>query len=541
MALAGMVVVLLLSSGPAATGSAPVAPPPPPHSVRAEAVHSAATGSTGGAVAELRVDAADPAIVPYSGVESNLTAYSAPTMPDNSQLQIATAVVLGNYDAVFGIFLNNTIAPVPFFEVFSNSTDQGLRLVYWPSFALDPSTGYLFALVRTAGTVWEFTLDGRPLGGNATTASYDFGLAAGTWARSVSLTEIAAYASTPFAPPSVTATLAFAVLRPNGWYLPHNGTASTSGSIAGPWGLEGMTQHPTLAPGEVESGPTIASLPNGTNVWTGGPVPVRVTLTLGSGLLPAAGSTPLAITVLSSSGLAISMAAVYLTDSMGGLFFPPALVTGPEGNSSSTFIAPNASARETDQIRANSTIFGFAGSAIAAVVVTAAVQVTLDAPSSVRVETSGTVTVDVRAVVANGTPLAGVLVTFSVSGAAGIDPTTTITDGSGEATTVVLAPGAPATVTLIATAVSPGYWGATRVTVQVVAPATVWWGNDIPYVVGGALAILVLVALVMLYRRATRKEQELPPMGRLRLPKPAAPTEPGATEPVSGPGPPAHP
>src|SRR5579863_5909387 len=87
--------------GPPSAGRVAGSSPP---DVRAPQVGSGATG-------RLVVETSDPAAMPNSGLRTNITAFSSPTLPADTSLQVSVTETIGAYDAVFGIFLNDLLPP----------------------------------------------------------------------------------------------------------------------------------------------------------------------------------------------------------------------------------------------------------------------------------------------------------------------------------------------------------------------------------------------------------------------------------------------
>lgn len=479
-----------------------------------------------GGQAEIRVDAADPLAVPNAGLEVNLTGYTSTLIPPSASFEVSAVDIVGAYQAVFGLFQNTTLVPTPFFAVFTNTTDKLLALRYWFGFPIDPGAGYEFALTRATGTNWSFTLNGAPLGGNASAAGFDFGVPAATWASGISFSELALYGASPVLPPNVTVSLDFATLRPSGWYLPTLARASFVGSVGRPWGVEGNLQHPTLAPGETVSGIDIAPLLNGTDLWSGGPDSVSVSAQLPIATLPSLGSTRFSVSVSGPSG-ALSGVAVSFGGGAGGVYAPATVLTDPTGTAATVFTAPNVTSRTLAALRATVSTFGYRGNATADLNVTASVQVFLRAAANVTVPVSSTTAVTFTAATASGAPIPGLLVTFATTGAGGIQPTAAQTDGSGGVSVELLAPGAESDLQLRATVVEAGYWGSVVVGVHVAPrPVTGTTLSTVLYLGLGAGVAGVVLALVVRERRRRAPTLPLPPLPRLR----AGPHAPGRAE-----------
>jgi hypothetical protein len=478
---------------------------------------------------ELVVTSADPAGVPNTGFETNLTMFDLTSLPAASAFQVSSFDVLGRYVAVFGVFANTTIPPIAFFSIYTNNSDTRLLLEYWPGLALDPGVGYCFALTHTTGGHWEFTVNGEPFGFAAPNATFDFGVPSGNWSRGIGFTELSEWSNEPFLAPEVTATLALAEFTGAGWYLPRPANATTSGASVEPWGLAGTLQRPALAPGEIESGPKEASLPNGTALWESGPVPVELRMTLNNTALPASGGTYANLLVDDTSGVPLDGVWISLSDSAGGRFYPPLTETDPNGSARAVFVAPNGSVALLDRISAVVSILGFVGSAAVNVSVAAAVHVELEAPAVVKAAAAGQVAVTLRLLDVNGTPLPGVGVSFNLSGPGGLVPPAAISDLNGTVETTVLAPGTPEVVELMARVVAPGFWGFAVTTVEVVnaaAPSgpSPWTNLGVGL---GLAAVFAALAYAEYRARERHPYRPLPPFRRRSAPPaPPAPAPP---------------
>jgi hypothetical protein len=520
-----------LPTAPHAPGAGPAGGPPRPVGPTAPIAlgpASARSPSAAGGFSELSVLPSDPATVPNEGLEMNLTAYAPPALPANSSFQLSAVLVVGAVEAVFGVFQSASFGPIAFYALYSNSTDVRLALEYWPDFPLAPGTGYRFALTWIQGGSWEFTVDDRPFEDNLSRADVGLNGSSATWSPGVGFTEIAEYSASPFVPPNVTATLAFAVRTSSGWYLPAPATMSSFGRIAVPWGLEGATQHPTLAPGEVSSGSGVASQPNGTVLWSTGPQPLAVALTADPPVVPALGGVQLNVSV-ARGGAPMPGVFVYLADRGGGVISPALVESGPLGTAHAILRAANVSANRSDSILATIVLFGFRGNASAGLLVTAPVQLLLDGPGRLLAPPFARIGLSFRVHTPAGGAVAGVMVQFGVIGAGGVEPFSTVTDTDGRTNVTVLTPGGAGSLTVVASVVAAGYWGTARVTIDVVAP-----GPDSPVgppaLLGALAGLLVAGALaVLLLGRRRPPRHPLPPLPQAfrRAPPPArAPDQP---------------
>ncbi|MCI4350062.1 MAG: Ig-like domain-containing protein [Thermoplasmata archaeon] len=476
----------------------------------------------------------DPAAVPNAGLRLNVTDFASTPLPPNSAYQLGVEEVIGAYEAVFGLFENPSTAAVPFFSVFTNLTDQNVHLAYWPGLTLIPGESYDFQLVRTNGTNWTLTVDGALFAGNRSAGVFDFGAASATWLASIGFSQVALFPATPFLPAVVTVPLAMAVLAAGGWYLPNVATTTFTGAPSAQWGVEGRLQHPTLAPGELETGSQIANVTNGTALWTGGPVPVRVGASCASAQV--VGTVPVGVTVIVTSvgGAPLPGVTVYLHDAQHGQFTPASTMTNGTGGGTTLFLTPNVSATLSDPVTAQVTLFGYVGRAVVAIELTPPAQVFLAAaPSSPVLAPGGQVELAFRAQDGSGATVAGAFVAFSASGNAALAPPAGVTDGSGRVTVNITAGPSTTPFTLTATVTGVGKWGSTQVVVTVRAAHA----HPNPLAPLAPYLFLIGVALVVafaVYLRS-RRRRPVPAMALkeyARRPEPAGPLTPVAPGPA---------
>jgi hypothetical protein len=493
----------------------------------------------------LSINTTDPGVMPNDGLRVNLTAFASTIVDPETSFQAAASETIGGYDAVFGIFENSIYAPVAFFSVFSNQTNANVHLAYWTTLVLVTGASYDFALRATNGTTWNLTVNGATFGGNATAGSFDFGVAQSTWLGGLSFTEVALFQGQTTVPTLLSVPLALAVHRPSGWYLPQSGSTYFQGLGSPPWGVEGRLQHPTLAPGEVETGISVPSLSNGTALWTGGPAPVDLTISLPTRETVGTEVTLVDVEVTDPSGAPIPGVALYLNDSLGGSYTSPSLLTNGTGGATSAFETPNVSATSNDLVQATVTSLGYDGYAGVGLTLTPPVEVVVDlGPGATTVVPSGTLLLEFTTHDAGGAPQSGVFLSFSVLiGAGTFSPEFGTTDSAGDVSVLLSAPSAPSTLTIEASVADGGEWGHRIVVVSVENPKPSFWGADGPAIEAIALvgAIALLVAVVWRTRRRRRKALPAMPIRQywreVRSGSTPAPAGPVSRTPPSGGGP----
>ncbi|MCI4339951.1 MAG: hypothetical protein L3J73_01595, partial [Thermoplasmata archaeon] len=503
---------------PAAPTTSPAAAPVPPLGALRELgrLPSALPLPEVGAQGRLIVGTSDIFAVPNDGLRVNLTPFSEPPLGTDASFQAGVEETIGGFDAVFGLFENTATAPIPFFTVFSNTTDQTVHLAYWPNATTLPESTYDFELTRTNGTVWELQVNHAIFGGNATAGQFDFGATSSTWLGGLGFSEIALYPTTSSAPSMFSVPLAMAVHQASGWYLPVEAHATFTNSGGPAWGIEGRLQHPSLPPGSLVSGTSVASVPNGTVLWTGGPIGVSVAVAVPSdapGFSNIAGS----VSVTTSTGAPIPGATVFLSDQLGGSFTPSSIVTGGAGGGSFAFGTPNVTQSGTDNVRALVTTFGFTGVAETTVALTPARQVFVRALATGPAVAPGTA-LDLSFVAqdAGGLAVAGIGLSFGTS-AGRLLQNYGVTASDGTVTTTLIAPNASGALTVRAIVSGGGIWGGTSVNVTVRSPAPSLLSPLVVALSGIAVAVLAALAAVMVFRRRRARRPPVPP---LRLPRP---------------------
>ncbi|MCI4356728.1 MAG: hypothetical protein L3K18_06270 [Thermoplasmata archaeon] len=519
----------LLSAAPSGAGAARGSSTRPGDAGVAVAPLRPISPSALGAAARMVVTTSDPASVPNDGLGTNLTAFGTASFPANSSFQTGAEEVIGAFDAVFGLFTNDKTAPVAFYEIFTNSSDQVVRLEYWNALPVAPGAPFDFRIQQTSGTVWTLTVNGALFDGSSANATFDYGAVTADWAAGVGFSEIAIYSTTTTVPSSYIATTALYVHRPTtGWYLPRNATATYTGPPGAAWGVEGRNSLPSLAPGEVESGTSLATVRTNSSLWSGGPVPVQVAVAPTAATVPGLGVIGVTVNVSTLSGAALGDVPVYVGDTLGGNASPSTVLTSSSGSGATLLTAPNESASEADLLVATVTILGYFGSASAPITVTASVHVdVVPSPPTLAIGPGGSTSVTFRTVDTTGRSYPGVALTFgtaelgdpNASGAHLVltaTPDAGITDASGNLTIVVTAPPGAGAFALVATVTALGAWGHANVHVDVRPPPPTFWqryGTTIILpVVALAVVGVIVIAVALSVRRERRRRPPLPEM-----------------------------
>lgn len=502
-----------------------------------------AVPATGGGQGRLLVTSADPSIVPNDGVRVNVSAFASQQFPPNSAFQVGAEETIGGFEAVFGIFENTGTLPTAFFSVFTNRTDVNVRLTYWVDLGLVAGDAYDFELLRSAGTNWSLTVNGQPFGGSAANATYDFNATAATWATGIGFSEVALYGATPTVPALLTVPLALAVHRVGtGWYLPVGGTTSYAGGGGPQWGVLGRLQHPTLAPGEIETGSQVANQTNGTALWNSGPVGVTVSVAFPAEPIVATVPSLVDITVTQSTGAPIPGVSVYLRDAENGSFPLPSVITNASGGAIGLLDTPNVTRAGPDLVTANVTLFGYRGVGTAELALTPSVQVRIAVdPASPVVPPGGRLSITLTTTNRSGAAAPDVLLTFTIAAGATITPVYGTTDSGGRLTVALTAPPNVGDLRLTIVVQDVGEWGTAVVTVHVADVVDGFVLPPLSELVGiGSLAALGVIALVVFVRvrRGRRRLPEMPLRRYLResrAPTPP-PKGPGAGAPERPPG-----
>jgi hypothetical protein len=485
----------------------------------------------------LVVTTADGLAFPNDGLRVNLTAFPPSQFPSDASFQVAVEETIGGYDAVFGLFENSVFPVVPFFSVFSNSTNQPMHLAYWTDLTLLSGTAYDFELQPWNGTLWQLTVNGLRFGENTSQAQFDFNATESTWVGGMSFSEIALYPSLPTAPPVMTASLTFATHRPSGWYLPTSATTLITAPTGSAWGIAGRLQNPVLAPGTTVSGTSVPAPGNGTDLWTGGPVAIGVSLTTPASAVSLT-AVSLSLRTSTVTGAALPGVAVAVADALGGSFTPGGLITNSAGSAGLAFETPNVSAPTPDLVTVRVTTFGYVGSTGVNVTLTPAAEVILVPDGGTNyLPPGGVATVGWTAFAANHSVLPGILVTFSASSGT-LDPEFATSGPGGHLSTTLngtlVRSGFVNVVAIVATA---GTWGRNAINVTIGAPPSpAAWAVFVEPAIVAAIALLVAATLFVAWKR--RPKTPLPPMAlprRRRFPPPGAPPAgPTRTPPSTG-------
>jgi hypothetical protein len=490
-------------------------------------------GALGGEVI-LRATNNDSGAAPNLGAETNITDFEPVPMPAHAAFQANGEMVVGACQAVFGIFENWTLDPTAFFEIFNNTTDASVRLLLWPGYVLTPGTGYGFSFVWVGGTSWRAEVDGVPFADSTNDSTVDCGVAQSRWAGALTFSEVAQFPTTGFAPPNVTAGLAFATLVGGAWRLSTGAFFSGFGVLPGPWGMEGRLQHPTLAPDEVVTGPAVPVLANGTSLWTGGAVPVALTISVSNGSVPASSADTVVAQLNTTTGVPLAGVPLGFSDTAGGTFGPSVTSTGPTGRASTGWLSPNGSRAVTARLTATVRLPGYLANASVSVQVGASVELTVSAPASVTLAPSGSVEIVFRTTNRTGAPVAGALVEFSASSAVGsVTPVSATSDAAGNASTTFLAARTVGSATLTARVQGPGEWGVASVRVDVVAPPASLLQRVEPFLPDILAAAAIGAIAVGLFVYARRPRRPVPVLATIKPSSFLARAEPGETSPPS--------
>lgn len=488
--------------------------------------------AAGGGEGRIVANSTDGSIVPNDGLRLNITAFPSSPLPANSAYQVGAEEVIGSYEAVFGLFTNSANAATPFFSVFTNRTDLNVHLAYWRSLPLVPDSSYDFELARAAGTNWSLTVNGAEFLANASAATFDFGVSNATWLSSIGFSQVALYSTAPAVPAVVTVPLAFAVHQPSGWRLPGNAQAYFVGAAGTQWGVEGRVQHPTLAPGEVQTGSQVGNVTNGTTLWTGGPVQVRVGVAFATPSEVATVPIATSATVVAIGGQPLPGVSVAFADGLGGNFTPPAGITNNTGVATILFLTPNVSAPANDPVTATVTLFGYTGSGLASVALTPPPEVYLaPSPSHPVVPPGGSATIAFIATNAQGAPQAGVFLAFAVAGMGSVSPAGSVTDASGTARIDVAPASGSSSETVTATVTGTGLWGAGRVVIAVHGSSSLFdlLAGVAPYI--PIVVVAAVIAVVVVLRR--RRRRQIPAMPLREYAPGGGPTKGPDAPPVS--------
>jgi hypothetical protein len=521
---------------------APWAPPPaPPRTLAlAPSVVPAPAASRfardpaipGDGVGRVLVTNTDPAAVPNTGLRTDLAGFRVNPFTGPSSLQVGAEEVLGSYLVVFGLFQNSAAGAYPFFSVFNNTTGRAVVQENESYYDVPVGGVFDFQLRLALGTNWTLTLNGEPFGGSPTTATVNLGVSASTDANGIAYSMVALSVA-PVVPADTLDYTAFAVRLGSAWYLPEAANSTWRGASEVRWGLQGAAQNASLWPGELVVGTDPAELPNGTLLWTGGPRLGAAQLTADPATATGGGTSMITASFSDGTG-GLSGLPVAFTDSGGGSFVAPDPLTNATGIAGTAYLAPNVTSNTSDVLTVSSNVLGLLASATTVMAVSPSIQVVVVPLGSPTVPPGGTSDLLLQATRAgSGAPLSGVLLDFAVLGGGGVAPNSQVTDAQGRVHVNLTAPTTPGTVLLTIVVASPGYWGSARISITNPAPGPTVEQQVLallPWIVG---AVLVL-ALVLVYRRSRLPKGTLPPMD-LRRRRPPPVTMAGRTSPAAPP------
>jgi hypothetical protein len=460
------------------------------------------------------VQSHDPTLVPNVGIRSTISDWPQATFPNDTSFQVGAEETIGNYTAVFGLFQNTGLSTRPFFSIFAAKTDALVRLTYWNTFPAIPGASYDFRLVLISNTTWTLSVNGFVFAGNSSAGSFNFGAREATNSTGIGFSEVAFVETTSPVPANLSIPVAFAVLKSGTWGVPQDGYSLLSPASPEPWGLQGRTQNAALAPDELWTGAQVPLTANNTTLWSGGSVPVNVSISASASTV--AGTAGLTITVMVTStgpsSVPLGGVAVTLQDDVQSTFSPVPATTSPDGTATFTMVAGNVSQPTTDLILAAVALIGYSGSAAVGVVVTPPLQVLLKVtPSTVDLSKAATLTVTVDATYTNGSPAQFVQLTLSVTGPASVEPVQGLTTNSGTLGLTLSVAGTPGQVVLTVTVTGGGAWG--RLSDDLGNhPSFNFFSAYGIYLVLAAVGVLAVVAAWFVIRHL-RGRHPIPPMG----------------------------
>ncbi len=487
-------------------------------------------GSLSGGESTLFVTPNASGLLPNEGIEMNLTGFTSRSLDARSSFQVAIEETIGSFEAVVGVFENGSFGPAGFFEVFATAGDREIALDYGTPSVLVPGSAYCFRLSATSATNWSVTVNGAPFASPAEGGTFDFGTNEATSAGGLAFSEVALYSDVPseVVPVALNATTAIAAEVNGTWTIPTGATTSFEGSASGRWGVAGRSSDPDLAPDEVGTGSSFAPTPNGSVVWSGGAIPVTVSVTVGSPPTgPAPGvlgmeTLPVDALVRTANGTPLPGVPLLLSDRLGGAPTPGGAVSGPDGNVTLDLVTPNVSAAGNDTLTVTSTLLGFPGSGSAIVEIAPAIEVLLDvAPAHPSVDVDGTLALTVTSRGLDGTIVGGTVVAFESIGGGALSSPSGRTDAVGTVSVAYTAGAAVGSVTVRAIVEEPGAWGRASVNITVVpAPPPIVGSTSTGWVLAGAIVAAAIVGGLLLRRRP-------------KLPLPASPVRTAGTASVT--------
>ncbi|MDE1879036.1 MAG: zinc ribbon domain-containing protein [Euryarchaeota archaeon] len=466
-------------------------------------------GGAGG----LSAHSVDPLAVPNNGFEYNVTAYRMPTtgmgtLLLSEQEEIAGVGGLASQDLLMGYISNSSFTgpgEVPFWAVVDNATGHIVNCGYTVS---TPNAGatYPFQALYVANRTWEVLYHGNAFAGsdnitlNGTEA---------TWTGSLGVVAYAAWNGTsPWVPSLISVPSSMHVRQGNRWYLPHPVAASWNGTALPSWGEAGTVQRGYLAPGALDVGTSVATVTNGTELWTSAsPTPLTVSVSANATHVVGGSTVALTVTALASN-VAIPGLNVSMTSNAVGGAFSPALpwrlnATGvARGNYTSPLVSSSTSVTLTAYVGNGQ----FQGSGSAPTLTVSPTSLTVSVLlSSFSVAPGGSVNVTV-VVDHAGQGVEGVNLSFSASVGGGVFTPAApwMTARGGFANGSYLAPAAPGPVALTFTVEFLGFSGSTTAHLNVTgssSPTPSAWSETSVIVIDAVLAV-VLLGLALAYLRA---------------------------------------
>jgi hypothetical protein len=500
-----------------------------------------APATPGDGIGRILVTTSDPGVVPNDGLMTNLTGFRVDPFPNASAFQIGAEEVLGSYLAVFGLFQNSPLGPVPFFSVFNNTTGRTVYQINESYAHATPGEAFDFALQHANGTNWTLRLDGQLFDGSFALATFDFGVPSATDAAGIGFSVIS-LATGEVVPPMLEVPTVFGVHRADGWYLPRNGLPTYIGDPAVAWGIAGASQSGTIFPGEITTGTSLAPVANGTSLWAGAPASGTLGLTADPTETAGGATSRITVALTGVSAGRSSSVPLALRSSQGGGFVDPFPSTDTNGSVTTAYLAPNRTAPVTDRLFAVPRILGLAVAAGSSVSVVPAMQILLAAVDPPSLSPGGSATVELRATSLNGAPVPGMQLALFAAGAGSVAPEQGVTDGAGSLSATVSLPRTGSSVTITVVVTTPGFWGSLRLPVQVSPPPPSLEARLLGWLPWVLVTVVAVVLALTLYRRWPPK-RPLPALDVRRLvargpisPPGAAPTgEPPPTLPSDGP------
>lgn len=458
----------------------------------------------------LSAHSVDPAAVPNSGFEFNVTGYSMPASGSGSFL-LTEQETIGNQVLAMGLFANSSLPLVgvfPFWALVDNATGLFVSCGYSVT-SVTANRTVSFQALNTQGRTWEVLVNGAGLPDGSPSNNITLNASEATWTGGIGVVSLDNWTSTPWLPALVNLPYTMRVLTGHGWYLPHPVVASWNGTVAPAWGEAGTLQLGYLAPGALEVGTSVAPVGNGTEIWATA-APTRLTVTLNATPTSLDGGATVALVLRAvAAGLPMAGMTVTLASDSGGTFVPASpWLTNGAGIAQGNFTSPLVASTTTVVVSAtvgNAFFQGFTNCSITVAPTPLSVAVSA---SSVKVAEGGTVnlTVEVR----RGTEgIPGVNLTFSASVGGGVFAPTPpwVTGPNGKATGTYQAPSQEGALAITFTIALTGYSGSGTLWLNVTGPSTTSSSGSSPWLtaVVGAVVLVVVVLLLVLYVRSRRR------------------------------------